>query len=103
MRDSVIGTQGIRGSNQTSQPGSLVRMKELVKCFRKLKEILVSSHRKKGEEHETSASPPCAIFCEDLFLPSKRKKCYRAANNDVDRDPFVAAQSHFSLRPNIYI
>ncbi|KAA0054493.1 hypothetical protein E5676_scaffold552G00290 [Cucumis melo var. makuwa] len=68
--------------------------------------MVVSSHGKK-RGLKTSTSPPCVIFCEELFLPSKKKKCYSAVNNDVDRDPLVgahiAAQSHFSLRPNIYL
>ena len=68
--------------------------------------MVVSTHAKK-HKLKTSTSPPCVIFCEELFLPSKKKKCYSAVNNDVDRDPLVAAhvaaQSHFSLRPNIYL
>ncbi|KAL4385139.1 hypothetical protein GQ457_15G015620 [Hibiscus cannabinus] len=45
-------------------------------------------------EKTTSVSPPRAVFCEELFLPAKGRL-----------DPFVAAQiaaqNHFSLRPNL--
>ncbi|KAG6604746.1 hypothetical protein SDJN03_02063, partial [Cucurbita argyrosperma subsp. sororia] len=83
-------------------------MKKLVKCFRKLKKMLVSSNgTKRKQETPASSSRRCAVFCEELFLSSKRKKCYGSVSNDVDHNPFVAArlaaQGHFSLRPNVYL
>ncbi|TQE00137.1 hypothetical protein C1H46_014247 [Malus baccata] len=34
---------------------------------------------------------PCAVCCEELFLPSKRVKGCRTRNNDVD--PFIATHA----------
>ncbi|GMJ00656.1 hypothetical protein HRI_003734800 [Hibiscus trionum] len=46
---------------------------------------------------DKTSSAPGAVCCEELFLPRKKGDC--------GLDPFVAAQiaaqNHFSLRPNI--
>lgn len=73
---------------------------EVIKFCTKLKKML--TFHCKSSEQANSASTPRAIHCEELFTGSERKKSKRA--ND---DPFVAyqiaAQSYFTMKPNIYI
>ncbi|KAK8557669.1 hypothetical protein V6N13_008040 [Hibiscus sabdariffa] len=56
-------------------------------------------------EKTTSVSPARAVCCEELFLPAKGKKGHRFPGDCCRLDPFVAAQiaaqNHFSLRPNL--
>jgi hypothetical protein len=78
-------------------------MEKLIKYVKKLKKLLTYSRR--STDQENSASPPCAVHCEELFLQPKGKKGYCMIEKDLD--PFIlahiAAQNHFSLGPNIYI
>jgi hypothetical protein len=81
-----------------------MRMEKLIKYARKLKKLLLSCSR--SNDQENSASPLCTVYCEELFLKSAGKKG-RFRRNENDMDPFIlahiAAQNHFSFRPNIYI
>lgn len=62
-----------------------------------------------SSDEASSVSPPCAVHCEELFLPSavKKEEDRRLGSNDHHIDPFIAghiaAQNYFTLRPNIYI
>ncbi|CAL1407252.1 unnamed protein product [Linum trigynum] len=84
-------------------------MEKLAKFGKKLKQMM-RFFTKSCEQNDAvsssllSSSPPRAVRCEELFV-SKRGK---HSNDGRDgHDPFlaalVAAQNHFSLRPNIYI
>ncbi len=49
-------------------------MEKLIKYVKKLKKLLTYSRR--SSDQENSASPPCAVHCEQLFLQPKGKKGY---------------------------
>ncbi|PQQ16157.1 hypothetical protein Pyn_35673 [Prunus yedoensis var. nudiflora] len=84
----------------------LKRMEKLINLVSKLKKMLgCSADRNLNRQVNVRASPPCAVRCEELFLPSKSAKGHQTRNNHVN--PFLAvhaaAQNHFALRPNICI
>ncbi|CAI0551017.1 unnamed protein product [Linum tenue] len=86
-------------------------MEKLAKFGKKLKQMM-RFFTKSCEQKDavstslslSSSSPPRAVHCEELFV-SRRGKSRNDGGDD--HDPFlaalVAAQNHFSLRPNIYI
>lgn len=83
-------------------------MEKVVNLLTKLKKMVRSSSVNGNLDRQVSiggSPPPCAVHCEELFLPSKRVKGCRTRNNDGN--PFTAthpaAWNHFSLRSNIYI
>ncbi|XVE72468.1 hypothetical protein DITRI_Ditri11bG0041500 [Diplodiscus trichospermus] len=80
------------------------RMEWLIKYIRMLKKMLRSTVAISENASVVSVSPPRAVCCEELFLPSQRKKGYHRPG-DYCVDPFVAAhiaaQNHFTRRPNI--
>ncbi|OMP07533.1 hypothetical protein COLO4_07255 [Corchorus olitorius] len=85
------------------------RMDWVTKYGRMLKKMLTSpddATNTSPEANAVSVSPPRAVSCEELFLASEKKKGHRRPG-DSCVDPFVAAhiaaQNHFSLRPNIYL
>ncbi|CAI0555236.1 unnamed protein product [Linum tenue] len=82
-------------------------MEKLAKCGKKLKQMMrffTKSCDQNDAVSSLSSSPPRAVRCEELFV-SRRGKSRNDGGDD--HDPFlaalVAAQNHFSLRPNIYI
>ncbi|KAL9384712.1 hypothetical protein Peur_021722 [Populus x canadensis] len=98
-------TYGGMGSTAARKPKRV--MEKLAKCARKLKRIFKSL--KTGSSSEVvnySVSSPHAVACEELFLSSGVQNGHRI-NDDHDHDPskpaHIAAQNHFTFRPNIYI
>lgn len=83
-----------------------MRMEMLVKCWRKLKKMLTFPDGN-SDHHRAmpSVAPSRAVQCDELFLTSGGKK--KRLGDDMDVDPLVAAhlaaQRHFSLRPNIFL
>lgn len=47
-------------------------------------------------ENAIPKSSPQPVYCDELFLPSKKKIC------SSPESVLIAAQNHFSMRPNIY-
>ncbi|XVF71824.1 hypothetical protein PTKIN_Ptkin12aG0070600 [Pterospermum kingtungense] len=84
------------------------RMEWLTKYCRMLTKMLRSpiATSQKASAVSVSGSPHRAVCCEELFLPSQRKKGHRHTGGYCG-DPFVAAhisaQNHFTFRPNIHI
>ncbi|KAM7498363.1 hypothetical protein LguiA_022777 [Lonicera macranthoides] len=78
---------------------------EVIKFCTKMKKML-TFHCKSSEQAD-SALAPRAIHCEELFTKSERKRSKRANDEDGNGDPFlacqIAAQSYFTMKPNIYI
>ncbi|KAH7861636.1 hypothetical protein Vadar_028728 [Vaccinium darrowii] len=87
----------------------MVKMEMVVKCWRKLKKMIMTSSPDRHSDHH-QARPKITssrvVQCDELFLASGGKK-RRPGKDDVDVGPLVAAhlaaQRHFSLRPNLYI
>ncbi|CAL1409230.1 unnamed protein product [Linum trigynum] len=81
-------------------------MEKLAKCGKKLKQMMrfLTKSCDQNDAVSSLSSPPRAVRCEELFV-SRRGKSRNDGGDD--HDPFlaalVAAQNHFSLRPNIYI
>ncbi|KAL3633869.1 hypothetical protein CASFOL_022631 [Castilleja foliolosa] len=76
----------------------------LKKCCRKLKKF-IQADKKNGEGTNSNTSPQ-PIQCDELFLRTKKRN--NRSGNAVGGDNLavrhqIAAQSHFSMRPNIYI
>ena len=83
-----------------------MRMVMLMKCWRKLKKMVTCPDRDGSSDHQheaTSILQSRAIHCDELFLSSAGTKSERGDIGVDDDDPFIAAQNHFSLRPNIYL
>ena len=85
-----------------------MRMEVLTKCWRKLKKMVTCPDRDGSSYHQyetTSILQSSAVHCDELFLSSGGTKSEKG-DIGVD-DPFIAAhiaaQNHFSLRPNIYL
>ncbi|KAF9669572.1 hypothetical protein SADUNF_Sadunf14G0121500 [Salix dunnii] len=81
-------------------------MKKLTKCARKLKKVLKCLQRDSNSKMVNySVSSPSTVTCEELFLSSGVQNGHRR-NDNHDHDPFlaanIAAQNHFTLKPNIY-
>lgn len=80
-------------------------MKKIIMYGKKLKKLLKHSCRSSDQAISSVSSPAFAVRCEELFLSSVGEKCHSSEENDMD--PFVAAniaaQNHFTLRPNIYV
>ena len=82
------------------------RWVKLIKHVRKLKKMLrKSEERNCGDEGENLVSSPLVISCDELFIEPKRGKDKYVKNNSDDSfmASYIAAQRHFTLRPNIYI
>jgi hypothetical protein len=93
------------GSTAAQKPKRI--MEKLAKCAPKLKRIFKSLKIDSNSEIVNhSVSSPHAVTCEELFLSSGVQNGHRI-NDDHDHDPFmrahIAAQNHFTFRPNIYI
>ncbi|KAM0955863.1 hypothetical protein EV2_024949 [Malus domestica] len=74
-------------------------MEKLVNLVTKLNKMVRSSSVHGNLDRQVSiggSPPPCAVHCEELFLPSKRVKGCRTINNDGDPD--VAAGSHLAAK-----
>lgn len=76
------------------------KMEKLIKYACKLKDTVASRFICTSTQ-ATVVSHPSAVRCDELFRPPN-KRC-----SDQDVDPvvsaYIAAQNHFSLRPNICI
>ncbi|CAK7349051.1 unnamed protein product [Dovyalis caffra] len=98
------------GSISAQKP---MRIREkLTECARKLKKIFKFLNRGPGSNYHvvnySVPSPHIGVTCEELFLTSGgAQKGHRRNDHSYDHDPFmaahIAAQNHFTLRPNIYI
>ncbi|EEF33438.1 conserved hypothetical protein [Ricinus communis] len=82
------------------------RLKKLLRCCaRKLKTLLVTSFRRSCGP-AVLFSTPRAVRCEELFLSSEEQNTRTAYYDDDDHyiiAAHIAAQNHFSFRPNIYL
>lgn len=89
--------------NKAGRKSKRMEWLSLTKYCRMIKKILRSE---KATAVSVLVSPHLAVCCEELFLSSKRKK-KQHHKRDYCVDPFlaahIAAQNHFTLRPNIYL
>ncbi|PON39301.1 hypothetical protein PanWU01x14_306260 [Parasponia andersonii] len=83
------------------------KLMKLIKHVGKLKKILKKSEGRKcgGDDGENLVSSPSVICCDELFFESEKKKGKSEENStdDLFTTAYIAAQRHFTLRPNIYI
>lgn len=100
-----------RGENKTKGVEKIMK-----KCGRKMKKIITkaTSHPDGNkvssitiDQPSISSAPPATLIqpypvhCDELFVSGKK------GNKEMDADSFIAyqiqAQTHFSMRPNIYL
>ncbi|PON87796.1 hypothetical protein TorRG33x02_163410 [Trema orientale] len=85
------------------------RLVKLIKHVWKLKKILKKSEGIRkcgGDDGENLVSSPSVICCDELFFESEKKKGKyeeNSSDDDLFTTAYIAAQRHFTLRPNIYI
>lgn len=76
--------------------------KVVAKYCNKLKKMLASKKTSSVvDDHHPSS---CPVHCDDLFVAEKSG---RSSTNQMDGNDLleyhIAAQTHFSMRPNIYM
>ncbi|WOH02647.1 hypothetical protein DCAR_0522036 [Daucus carota subsp. sativus] len=96
-----------RGENKTTGVEKM-----LIKCCRKTKKMImkITSHSDGNKvasiDQPSLSAPACStdpsiVHCDELFVSGKK------GTKAMDADSFMAyqiqAQTHFSMRPNIYL
>ena len=81
------------------------KVEKLTKYGKKLKKMVMFPV--KSSEKSSVVQPPRPVRCDELFHASEGKRGH--CTKDIDANvsavvaAHIAAQNHFSLRPNIYI
>ncbi|CAN0830670.1 hypothetical protein LINGRAPRIM_LOCUS3335 [Linum grandiflorum] len=77
-------------------------MEKLYKCGKKLKQM-VKFFTRSCDDYQITKNDVCPrpVHCEELFLQRRGRR--GLGDDDPFVEALVAAQNHFSLRPNIYI